>query len=51
MSAARIREMFEQMVVAKNAELFERYYHPDFVMTSDGLTQNFAEFADSHRTV
>ena len=51
MSAALIREMFEKMVVAKNAELFEHYYHPDFVMTSDGLTQNFEEFADSHRTV
>lgn len=39
------------MVVAKNAELIERYYHPDFVMTSDGLTQTFAEFRDSHREI
>jgi hypothetical protein len=49
MSVALLREMFEQMVVAKNADLIERYYDPDFLMYSDGLSQNFAEFRDSHR--
>lgn len=49
MSVALLREMFDRMVVAKNAELIEHYYHPDFVMSSDGLTQTFAEFRDSHR--
>jgi hypothetical protein len=51
MSIALLREMFDRMVIAKNAELVERYYHPDFVMYSDGLTQNFAEFHDSHREI
>jgi hypothetical protein len=51
MSVVLLREMFEQMVVAKNAALIERYYHPEFVMTSDGLTQTFAEFRDSHRAI
>jgi hypothetical protein len=51
MSVALLREMFDQMVVAKNAELIERYYHPEFVMTSDGLTQTFAEFHDGHRAI
>ncbi|MCV7078708.1 nuclear transport factor 2 family protein [Mycobacterium szulgai] len=41
--------MFDRMVVAKNAELIEHYYHPDFVMYSDGLSQTYAEFSDSHR--
>jgi SnoaL-like protein len=50
-SVALLREMFERMVVAKNAEMIERYYHPDFVMSSDGLVQNFVEFRDSHRAV
>jgi hypothetical protein len=50
-SVAVLREMFEQMVVRKNAELVERYYDPDFVMYSDGLTQNFTEFRDSHREI
>ena len=49
MSIALLREMFERMVVAKNAEAIECYYHPDFVMSSDGLTQGFAGFRDSHR--
>src|ERR1700761_2189298 len=51
MSAQLLREMFDRMVVAKNADLAERYYHPDCVMSSDGLTQNFREFHDSHRKV
>jgi hypothetical protein len=51
MSVAVLREMFDRMVVGKNADLAERYYHPDFLMTSDGLTQNFTEFHDSHREI
>jgi hypothetical protein len=51
MSVALLREMFDQMVIAKNAELVERYYHPDFVMHSDGLTQDFTEFHESHRQI
>jgi hypothetical protein len=43
--------MFEQMVIAKDPEAIGRYYHPDFVMYSDGLSQNFAEFEASHRGV
>src|SRR4051794_38565715 len=40
--------MFDRMVVAKNAELIEHYYDPDFVMYSDGLSQSYAEFSGSH---
>jgi hypothetical protein len=50
-SVALLREMFDQMVVGKNADLAERYYDPDFLMYSDGLTQNFTEFHDSHREI
>ena len=51
MSVALLREMFDQMVVAKNAELVEHYYDPGFVMYSDGLTQNLTELRDSHREI
>lgn len=51
MTVSRLKEMFDQMVVRKNADLIEHYYHPDFVMTSDGLTQEFDSFADGHRRV
>jgi hypothetical protein len=50
-SAARLRDMLENMVIAENADLIERYNHPDFLMYSDGMSQNFAEFAGSHRGV
>jgi hypothetical protein len=51
MSVALFKEMFVCMVVEKNADLIEHYYHPEFVMYSDGLGQHFGEFADSHRGV
>jgi len=43
--------MFDRMVVPKDGDLIEHYYHPEFVMYSDGLAQDFAEFAASHRKV
>jgi hypothetical protein len=49
MSVALLREMFERMVVVKNIDLAEHYYHPDFLMYSDGLCQDFAAFRESHR--
>jgi len=49
MSAALLREMFEQMVIAKDPEAIGRYYHPHFVMYSDGLSQTFAEFEEQAR--
>jgi hypothetical protein len=51
MSAALLREMFEQMVVAKDAGAIARYYHPEFVTYSDGISQTFAEFEAGHRGV
>jgi hypothetical protein len=36
------------MVVAKNGDLIEHYYDPDFVMYSDGFRQSFTDFRDSH---
>lgn len=49
MSIALLREMFERMVVGKNGDLIEHYYDTDFVMYSDGLSQTYAQFRDSHR--
>ena len=51
MSVAVLREMFEKMVVAKDITAAERYYDPSFVMYSNGVTQNYDEFAASHRKV
>lgn len=44
-------EMFEQMVKRKDASLIERYYHPDFLLHTNGAVQGYEEFADGHRRV
>lgn len=48
---ALLREMFEQMVVPKNADLVERFYHPDFTLTTNGIVQGYAEYVRGHREV
>ncbi len=44
-------EMFERMVIAKDASRIEHYYHPEFRMTANGHTQDYEEFAASHRRI
>ena len=51
MSIALLRDMFDQMVVRKDATAIERFYDPSFEMYSNGVTQNYREFAESHRGV
>lgn len=48
-TVAVIREMFAEMVVRKNPELVARYYHPDFVLTTNGSTQDYETFERGHR--
>ena len=48
---ALVQEMFERMVIPKNAELIEVYYHPDFTLTSNGIVQGYTEYARGHRDV
>ena len=51
MSVAVLRQMFEQMVERKDSAAVDRFYDRSFVMSSNGITQNFEEFAASHRTI
>ena len=51
MSVAVLREMFDQMVVQKDVSAVEQFYDPSFVMYSNGVTQDFEEFAASHRHI
>jgi hypothetical protein len=44
----QLKEMFEQMVVAKDASQLERYYDPGFRMVTNGITQDYADFARGH---
>lgn len=51
MSIAVLRQMFEEMVVNKDASAIDRFYDPTFVMYSNGITQDFDAYATSHRNV
>ena len=51
MSVAVLRQMFEEMVVARDITVVDRFYDPSFVMDSNGVTQNFDAFVASHRKV
>jgi hypothetical protein len=51
MSVARLREMFARMVVAADASVVPAYYHPDFLLTTNGRTEGYADFLASHERV
>jgi hypothetical protein len=51
MSVARLKEMFERMVVVKDPAAIGDFYAPSFVMESNGVRQDFAAFAESHERV
>jgi hypothetical protein len=44
-------EMFQQMVVKKNSNLTRQYFHPDFLLETNGERQDFASFLEGHRRV
>jgi hypothetical protein len=48
---ALLVEMFDRMVVAKDKSAIPRYYDPDFVMVSNGITQKYEGFRTGHETV
>ncbi len=51
MSKARLMEMFSRMVEAKDIDACPRYYHPQFVLETNGHTEGYAEFLEGHRRV
>jgi len=46
-----LREMFTRMVIAKNVDLIDTYYHPEFLLFTNGTTQNLEEFRAGHARV
>jgi hypothetical protein len=51
MSVALVKEMFDRMLVAKDPDAISRYYAPDFVMITNGVTQQYEAFATSHEGI
>lgn len=46
-----LKEMFQKMVVEKNASLASFYYHPEFILYSNGKTMSFSEMDKFHQEV
>jgi hypothetical protein len=46
-----LREMFTHMVIAKNANVIDTYYHPDFLLHTNGTIQDLEEFRAGHARV
>lgn len=47
----RLIAMFDEMVVRKDAAAIPKYYDPEFVLISNGITQDFAAYVSSHEGI
>tara|TARA_R110002110_G_scaffold382834_1_gene594068 strand:- start:368 stop:787 length:420 start_codon:yes stop_codon:yes gene_type:complete len=47
----QLKEMFTEMVVKKNASLIPKYYHPDFLLYSNGKIMDFDEMVRMHEDI
>lgn len=50
MYLANLKEMFENMVLKKDASLIPHYYHPQFLLYTNGQTTTYQEFLSSHQS-
>ena len=48
---ALLKEMFTDLVEAKNASLIPKYYHREFMLYANGQTQDYAYFLDYHEKI
>lgn len=48
---ALLTAMFDEVVVRKDASKIPSFYHPEFVMVSNGITQDYEAFTASHEGV
>lgn len=46
-----LKEMFERMVVRKDPSLISDYYHPEFLLFTNGESWNFERFEKSHKEI
>jgi hypothetical protein len=43
-----LQEMFSEMVIKKDASLISHYYHPDFLLETNGLKQDYTAASQLH---
>ena len=46
-----LEEMFQEVVIKKQAKLQKKYYHPEFKLYANGLTQEYKEYVKLHEDV
>lgn len=46
-----LKEMFEKMVIPKDASLIPTYYHKDFVLFANGGQMNYQEYLVFHEEI
>lgn len=51
MTRRRLMDMFDEMVIEKDASSIARYYHPDFVLETNGRQQGYRAFVEGHERV
>ncbi|HAT8751295.1 TPA: nuclear transport factor 2 family protein [Legionella pneumophila] len=44
----KLKEMFAQMVIKKNANLIPEYYHEEFLLYTNDIVTGYDEFLSSH---
>lgn len=44
----KLKEMFAQMVIKKNANLIPEYYHGEFLLYTNDIVTGYDEFLSSH---
>lgn len=49
MHVNKLKEMFTNMVERKDASLIPFYYHPDFLLYTNGQVTNYEDFLTSHQ--
>ncbi|KTD20663.1 hypothetical protein [Legionella londiniensis] len=49
MSIQKMKEMFREMVISKNAALIPYYYHQEFLLYTNEQVTNYDEFLRSHQ--
>ena len=46
-----LKSMFSEMVEKKQAQLIPKYYHPNFVLYTNGKTMGYEQFTSMHKKV
>ncbi len=46
-----LKEMFEEMVIKKDPSKISQYYHPDFLLFTNGESWDYSQFLESHEKI